>query len=80
MACDRVAGYFDKLEYKENVCITISGCLPSSTKAALVKPLIKKHSLDCNILNNYRAVLSTVIERAVAFYLSRKNGFLADEN
>ena len=45
-------------------------------KAALVKPLIKKHTIDCNILNNYRPVsnltfLSKVIEKAVAFHLSK---------
>ena len=47
-------------------------------KAAFLKPLInlKKHSMDCNILNNYRSVsnftfLSKVIERAVAFHLNK---------
>jgi len=45
-------------------------------KPALVKPLIKKHSMDCNILNNYRPVsnltfLSKVIKRAVAFHLNK---------
>ena len=29
---------------------------PRSTKAALVKPLIKNHTMDCTILNNYRHV------------------------
>ena len=52
------------------------GVFPRSTKAALVKPLIKKHSMDCNILNNYihlllsnLTFLSKVIESAVAFIL-----------
>ena len=47
-----------------------------SMKAALVKPLIKNHTMDCNILNNYRPVsnlrfLSKVIEKAVAFHLNK---------
>ena len=45
-------------------------------KATLVKPLIKKHTMDCNILNNYRPVsnltfLYKVIEKAVAFHLNK---------
>ena len=45
-------------------------------KAAPVQPLIKNHSIDCNVLNNYRpvsnlTVLSKVIERAVAFHLNK---------
>ena len=45
-------------------------------KAALVKPLIKKNTMDCNILNNYRPVsnltfVSKVIEKAVAFHLNK---------
>jgi len=52
------------------------GVFPISIKAALVKPLIKKHTMDCNILNNYRPVsnltiLSNVIEKAVAFHLNK---------
>jgi len=52
------------------------GVIPRSMKAALVKPLIKNHTVDCNILNNYRSVsnvtfLSTVTERAVAFHLNK---------
>ena len=43
---------------------------------ALVKTLIKCHTIDCNILNNYRPVsditlLSIIIERAVAFILNK---------
>jgi len=45
-------------------------------KTAVVKPLIKKHTLDCNILNNYRPVsnltfLFTFIDSAVAFHLNK---------
>jgi len=52
------------------------GVFPRPMKAALVKPLIKNHTMDCNILNNYRPVsnlifLSDVIEKAVAFYLNK---------
>ena len=52
------------------------GVFPRSTKAALVKPLIKQHTMDCNILNNYIPVsnltcLSKVIEKAVAFHLKK---------
>ena len=53
-----------------------------STKAALVKALIKRHNLDCNVLNNYRPVsnlsyLSKIIERAVAV---RLNKYLLNNN
>ena len=52
------------------------GVFPRSMKAALVKPLIKNHTMDCNILNNYRPVsnltfLFKVIERVVAFHLNK---------
>jgi len=45
-------------------------------KAALVKPLIKNQTMDCNMLNNYRPVsnltfLSKVIEKAVPFLLNK---------
>ena len=45
-------------------------------KAALLKPLIKKPKLDCNILSNYRPVsnlffLSTIRERGFASLLSK---------
>jgi len=43
-------------------------------KAVLVKPLIKEHTMDCNILNNYRPVsnpVSKFIEKAVAFHLNK---------
>ena len=40
------------------------------------KRLIKKHTMDCNILSNYRPVLnftfvSNVIQRAVALHLNK---------
>ena len=52
------------------------GVFPRSKKAALVKPLMKNHTMDCNILNNYRPVskltfLSKVIEKAVVFHLNK---------
>jgi len=52
------------------------GVFLRSMKAAIVKPLIQKHTMDCNILNNYRSVwnltfLSKVIERAVACHLNK---------
>ena len=53
-----------------------AGVFPQSMKAALLKPLIKKPNLDCNILSNYRPVsnlsfLCKIIERAVASQLSK---------
>ena len=47
------------------------GQFPSSFKAALVTPVIKKDNLDCNDMNNYRPIsnlsfVSKVVERAVA--------------
>ena len=59
-----------------------SGVFPLSMKAALVKPLTKRHNFDCNVLNNYRPVsnlsyLSKIIERAVAV---RLNKYLLDSN
>jgi len=58
------------------------GVFPTSIKADFVKQLIKNHSLNCNILNNYRPVsnltfLSKVIERAVSFHL---NKYLINKN
>ena len=48
-----------------------SGIFPSELKSAIVRPLLKKPSLDCEILKNYRPVsnlsfLSKVIEKVVA--------------
>lgn len=48
----------------------VEGIFPSSEKRAVVRPLLKKSTLDRNVLNNYRPVsnlsfLSKVIERAI---------------
>ena len=48
-----------------------SDIFPSELKSAIVRPLLKKTSLDCEILKNYRPVsnlsfLSKVIEKIVA--------------
>jgi len=76
MACERLSGYSDKLNYKIVKKSLSLGVFPISMKAALVKPLIKNHTMDCNILNNYRPVsnltfLSKVIEKAVVFHLNK---------
>jgi len=68
----------------QTICIIINiinkslslGVFPRSMKAVLVKPLIKNHTVDCKILNNYRPVsnltfLSKVTEKAVAFHLNK---------
>lgn len=57
-----------------------AGYLPDSLKMALVKPLLKKMSLDPNILKNFRPVsnlsfLSKIIEKIVA---KRLNKHMAD--
>lgn len=49
---------------------------PDVMKQAIIKPLIKKKSLDCNILKNYRPVsnlsfLSKLLERVVAVRLHK---------
>ena len=60
----------------------IEGIVPSSMKSAVIKPLLKKENLDCNILKNYRPVsnltfLSKVLEHVVAKqlkeYMSNNN-------
>ena len=48
---------------------------------SLVKPLIKKSSSDCNILNKYRPIsnlpfLSKLIERAVAIQVKKIYGIV----
>jgi hypothetical protein len=48
-----------------------TGIVPTLFKEAVVKPLIKKHNLDPEVLSNYRPVsnlpyLSKILERAVA--------------
>ncbi len=49
----------------------VEGIVPSSMKAAVIKPLLKKENLDCNTLKNYHPVsnlsfLPKVLERVVA--------------
>ena len=63
-------------------CSLSSGTVPSKFKQALNTPLIKKPSLDPNILKNYRPVtklsfLSKVLERVV---LTRLSDFLISIN
>eukprot|EP00745_Piridium_sociabile_P040659 TRINITY_DN786_c0_g1_i8.p1 TRINITY_DN786_c0_g1~~TRINITY_DN786_c0_g1_i8.p1 ORF type:complete len:1132 (+),score=124.07 TRINITY_DN786_c0_g1_i8:119-3397(+) len=52
----------------------LSGCFPDIYKSSVIRPLIKKPSLDHNCLNNYRPVsnlsfLSKLLERIVLFQL-----------
>ena len=59
-----------------------SGVFPSCYKEALVTPLLKKQSLDCNRLQNYRrvsnlALISKTIEKVVSAQL---NTYLKDNN
>ena len=60
----------------------MSGVFPSCYKEALVTPLLKKQSLDCNLLQNYRPVsnltlISKTIEKVVSAQL---NTYLKDNN
>ena len=60
----------------------MDGCVPEDFKGALVTPLLKKQTLDCNILNNYRPVsnlkfISKVLEKVVA---ARLNKYLEENN
>ena len=60
----------------------MSGVFPSCFKEALVTPLLKKQSLDCNLLQNYRPVsnltlISKTIEKVVSAQL---NTYLKDNN
>ena len=53
----------------------ITGTLPSSFKRALVSPLIKKSTLDAQILRNYRPVsdlpfISKILEKVIAKQLT----------
>ena len=53
-----------------NLCFS-SGDFPASCKSAIISPLIKKTSLDSEILKNYRPVanlsfISKIIEKAIA--------------
>ena len=49
----------------------LSGYVPQSFKVAVIKPLLKKHNLDPEVLANYRPIsnlpfLSKILEKAVA--------------
>ena len=53
-----------------NLCLS-SGNFPTRFKSAVVKPLIKKPTLDCKVLKNYRPIsnlpfLSKLIEKVIA--------------
>ena len=53
-----------------NLCLS-SGNFPTRFKSAVVKPLIKKPTLDCEALKNYRPIsnlpfLSKLIEKVIA--------------
>lgn len=59
-----------------------TGVFPQSLKNALVTPLLKKSSLDCNLLKNYRpisnlAFISKVLEKVVSIQL---RSYLVDNN
>ena len=59
-----------------------TGVFPRSMKQARVKPLIKKHNLDCDTLKNYGPVsnlsfVSKIVERTVT---TRLNKYLFDNN
>ena len=60
----------------------MSGVFPSCYKEALVTPLLKKQSLDCNLLQNYCPIsnltlISKTIEKVVSAQL---NTYLKDNN
>ena len=70
-----------KITYIVNGSLT-SGVFPSCYKEALVTPLLKNQSLDCNRLQNYRpvsnlALISKTIEKVVSAQL---NTYLKDNN
>ena len=53
-----------------NLCLS-SGIFPTRFKSAVVKPLIKKPTLDCEVLKNFRPIsnlpfLSKLIEKVIA--------------
>ena len=53
-----------------NLCLS-SGIFPTRFKSAVVTPLIKKPTLDCEVLNNFRPIsnlpfLSKLIEQVIA--------------
>ena len=56
-----------------NPCFS-SDVFPTSCKSSIIFPLIKKQSLDPEILNNYRPVtnlsfISKIIEKAIATHI-----------
>ena len=56
--------------YIINLCLS-SGIFPTRFKSAVVKPLIKKTTLDCEVLKNFRPIsnlpfLSKLIEKVIA--------------
>ena len=59
----------------------VSGVLPSFYKSAIVKPLLKKSTLDPNDTKNYRPVanlsfMSKILEKVVAYkFLSHLNRY-----
>ena len=66
--------WIDMIVYIVNLCIT-TGHFPNTLKSAVVKPLLKKPTLDPHILKNYRPVsnlpfLSKVIEKVIAKQLT----------
>ena len=68
-----------------NKCIC-SGQFPGILKTAIVRPLLKKPSLDCEVYKNYRPVsnlyfLSKTIERAIAAQITKhlKENHLLEE-
>ena len=58
------------MDYIINLCLS-SGNFPTRFKSAVVKPLIKKPTLDYEVLKNYRPIsnlpfLSKLIEKVIA--------------
>jgi len=52
----------------------VAGYLPNSQKRAVVTPALKKHGLDCDVLNNYRPIsnlsyLSKILEKLVSIQI-----------
>ena len=66
----------DLIKVNRNIVnISLKTVVFHSEKAVLVKPLIQKHNLDCNILTSHKStshlfVLSKTIERAVSSQLN----------
>ena len=60
----------------------MSGVFPSCYKVALVTPLLKKQSLDCNLLQNCRPISNlTLISKTIEKVLSAQlNTYLKDTN